>query len=116
MNPVSAKRRRQQPARAAAERALGRSPGDGGQCCRCLTWTYVNGHERLARSQGGDPTRPDCLLCRVCNSWCEDKPIEAAWDGWKISRKHPHDPALTDGQARDVYGSVVTFAELVRAS
>ena|SRR5579875_215601 len=114
MRPVSAKRARQQPTRAAAERALGRSGGCG-QCCRCLTWGYVNGHERLARSQGGDPTRPDCLLCPVCNTWCEDHPREAAWDGWKISRKHPHDPELSDGQARDVHGQVVTFAELVGA-
>lgn len=72
----------------------------------------VSGHERLGRAQGGDILAPDCLLDDLCNGWCEDNPIIAAWTGWKISSKHPHSPELTIGQAWDVDGRVVEFAVL----
>lgn len=59
-------------------------------CGRCgRTDVALAGHEKLGRAQGGDPTRPDILLCDFCNTWCEDFPVEAAAAGWKISRKYP---------------------------
>jgi hypothetical protein len=61
-------------------------------CARCgKTDVTLAGHEMLGRSQGGDLTKPDVLLCHDCNEWCEDHPIEAAAAGWKISRKHPRE-------------------------
>jgi hypothetical protein len=83
---VSAKRAAQAAARRTAETALGRD-GTNGTCARCGRYGYVNGHEKRSRAQGGDPTKPDCLLCPPCNTWCEDNPREAAEAGWKISRK-----------------------------
>lgn len=83
---MSRKRKGENRQRAKAERELGRVGGCG-VCARCGQYGYVNGHERLGRSQGGDPTRPDCLLCVPCNTWCEDNPRAAAEQGWKISRK-----------------------------
>jgi hypothetical protein len=57
-------------------------------CARCGRGDVpLAGHERLGRAQGGDPTKPDCLLCHVCNTWCEDYPREAAETGWKLSKK-----------------------------
>ena len=62
-------------------------------CERCKARNVpLAGHERLARAQGGDPTKPDMLLCHPCNSWCEDEPREAAETGWKISRKWDRTP------------------------
>lgn len=59
-------------------------------CARCgRTDVALAGHEKLGRAQGGDPTKPDVLLCDECNGWCEDHPLEAAAAGWKISRKYP---------------------------
>lgn len=110
LKPISDKRRRKQPARAAAEKALGRDHTLG-VCARCLGHTYVNGHERRARSQGGDQTRPDCLLCIACNRWCEDAPRVACWTGWKVSPKWPHDPQLEVGQAFDLFGHVINFQD-----
>jgi ssDNA-binding Zn-finger/Zn-ribbon topoisomerase 1 len=86
IRPQSKRRQAQRRVRAAAERVLGRE-GTQGVCAKCGLYGYVNGHERLARSQGGDPTNPDCLLCPPCNGWAEDHPREAAEQGWKISRK-----------------------------
>lgn len=106
LRPMSDKRRHQSAARRAAEAALGRV-GTQGLCARCGRRGYVNGHERLARSQGGDPTRPDCLLCIGCNEWCTEDPPRAAWDGWTVSRKWPADPTLQPGEARTVQGRVV---------
>lgn len=72
----------------------------GAVCCaRCGLVKPVNGHEKLGRAQGGDPTRPDVLLCRECNTWCEDQPREAAATGWKVSRKYPS----TVGALRSLY-------------
>lgn len=80
-----------------------------GRCAMCGDRSEVAGHERLARAQGGSILGPEALLCNVCNGWCEDSPISAAWAGWKISAKHPHDPALAIGQARRSDGTVVDF-------
>jgi hypothetical protein len=105
---VSAKRRRVNTERrkvVSAMRAASR-----GRCARCNRNDLpTHGHERLARSQGGDILNPDCLLCNLCNVWCEDNPQIAAWTGWKISGKWPHDPALEQGQAVDLDGRVVSF-------
>lgn len=78
-----------------------------GRCARCGSTYQVFGHERLGRAHGGDILAPEALLCNLCNGWCEDAPIQAAWDGWKVSPKHPHDPSLSIGQARDITGRVV---------
>jgi len=78
-------------------------------CERCKRRGHVDGHELLARAQGGSITDPANirLLCRPCNGWCEDDPIPAAWDGWKVSGKHPRDPQLMPGQVRDITGRIV---------
>lgn len=83
----------------------------GEQCARCGTRGEVHGHEALPRSQGGDPTNPDCLLCNRCNVWCEDNPIQAAWTGWKRSGKHPQSPDLAVGQALRLDGEVWDFTD-----
>ncbi len=69
----------------------------------------VHGHERLGRAQGGDILRPDALVCDPCNSSFEDEPRLAAWRGWKISSKWPHDHTLTSNQAWDLAGNIVEF-------
>lgn len=94
--------------RAAAEQELGRANGIG-VCARCLRTAYVNGHERTGRAQGGNPAKPDCLLCTLCNGWAEDWPREAAFDGWKISRKHVRDPNLGPDEARNAHGGIHHF-------
>lgn len=99
------------PVRAAAESALGRE-GTTGTCARCGTYGYVNGHERTRRSQGGDPTRPDCLLCLCCNTWAASGDLaRAAWQGWLITPKYPRDPMLGPSQARTIDGRIHTFPE-----
>lgn len=106
--PVSAKRQQQNRRRVIRETELGRH-GLNGVCARCGVYTYVNGHERRNRSQGGDPARPDCLLCVACNGWVADHPRQACFDGWSISPKWPHDHALENGEARDLDGCIVVF-------
>ena len=86
LRPVSKRRQAQSTARRAAETALGRDADGNGICAMCGRFGEVHGHERLGRAQGGDPTKPDCLLCNVCNGWIEDHPVEAARLGWKIRR------------------------------
>lgn len=99
LRPVSAKRRAANRERAKAVKEL-RELGD--HCARCGRPGGVgvtDGHEKLARSQGGDITRPNMLLCRaVCNTWAEDNPALAAWQGWKTSRKNPTAPCIADGR------------------
>ena len=111
MKPQTAKRASGNRARRVAETALGRDEDGMGSCWNCGRFTYVNGHERLGRSQGGDPTNPDCLLCVPCNRWCEDNPMDAAFEGWKISGKHARDPALEPWQAWNINNIIVTFAD-----
>jgi hypothetical protein len=110
INPVSAKRAVQNRQRVLTERDLGRVKGGMGECARCRQYGYVNGHERRKRSQGGDPARPDCLLCIPCNGWASENMRIACWTGWAVSPKYAHDPALQNGQALDIDGAVVTFA------
>lgn len=99
LRPVSAKRRAANRPRAKAVAEM-RERGDC--CARCGRPGGVgvtDGHEKLSRSQGGDPTRPDMLLCRaVCNTWAEDNPAVAAWQGWKTSRKNLTAPCIADGR------------------
>jgi hypothetical protein len=97
------------PVRAAAERELGRVALEG-ECARCGRFGYVNGHERVRRSQGGDPRRPDCLLCPVCNDWAANgSPMYAAWDGWTVTPKYDRSPSLMRHQALRVDGRIHTF-------
>ena len=84
-------------------------------CARCgKADVPLAGHERLGRSQGGDPADPDCLLCDPCNEWCEDFPISAAWNGWKVSDKHPRCPVLGPDEAWDLADNRVIFADLLK--
>jgi hypothetical protein len=85
INPVSAKR---QAANRVRAKRVAEMRAEDPRCAMCGRDDVItHGHERLARSQGGDITNPDCLLCNRCNTWCEDNPREAARLGWKISRK-----------------------------
>ena len=96
-----------------AETDLGRDEFGFGCCWRCGRYTYVNGHERLRRTQGGDFTNPDCLLCVPCNQWAAQGDIpQAVWDGWSVMahKDHPVDPELEPWQARNLAGEIVTFA------
>jgi hypothetical protein len=107
--PVSQKRIRENRERAVV--VSGMRLAAGGRCARCgRTGLPVRGHERLARAHGGDIVNPDCVLCDPCNGWCEDNPPVAAWTGWKLSTKLPHDPALGIGQAWDLHGNLVDFS------
>ena len=112
MRPVSEKRAKEGAARTRAVRRL-RALGD--RCARCYSPYRLSGHERRGRAQGGDPTQPDCLLCSVCQTWCEDNPIEAAALGWKLSRKHPRSHLLAPDQAIRTDGSIYTFPALEAA-
>lgn len=86
LRQVSAKRRAQNNIRRIRVAALYEADP---RCARCRRADVpLAGHERLARSQGGDPTNPDVLLCHECNTWCEDNPKAAAEAGWKVSRKY----------------------------
>lgn len=105
--PVSTKRLKANRQRTVVVSAM--RLAEDGRCARCSSRYKVFGHERLGRAHGGDILAPEALLCNVCNGWCEDNPIAAAWDGWKVSTKHPHDPALTIGQARDIFGNIIDF-------
>jgi hypothetical protein len=82
---VSAKRRAENRVRRAAELALYEASPFCALCGK--SGIELHGHERLGRAQGGDPTKPDVLLCNSCNTLCEDQPRIAALNGWKISRK-----------------------------
>lgn len=112
MRPVSEKRAKEGASRTRAVRRL-RALGD--RCARCNSPYRLHGHERRGRGQGGDATQPDCLLCTVCNEWCESEPILAAWTGWKLSRKHPRNPSLASDQAIRTDGSIYTFPALEAA-
>jgi hypothetical protein len=105
---VSFKMRDKNRQRVITEKQLGRVNGCG-TCARCGRYGYVNGHELRRRSQGGNPAHPDCLLCVECNSWAAREPVTAAWTGWLISPKHPHDPALNNGEAWALNGDRVIF-------
>lgn len=108
INQVSAKRKVANQQRTRVVSAMRKAVE--GECARCGRRDMpVRGHERLARVHGGDILNPDCLLCDLCNGWCEDKPKLAAWTGWKVSISNPHDPALTSSQARALDGSIVEF-------
>lgn len=104
MRPVSKKRAALNRERAKTVAEMKR---DQDWCDRCGLHVDTAGHERLARVHGGDITQPDDLLCNYCNGWAEDYPVQAAWDGWKVSGKHPRDPLLAVDEARDRYGNVV---------
>jgi hypothetical protein len=112
LRPVSDKRRAENVERrvvvsAMREIAQGRCPRCGG------TGLPLRGHERLARAHGGDIVRPDVLLDDFCNSAIEDAPQVSCWNGWKVSPKWPHDPALRPWEARALDGTVVDLRALV---
>lgn len=108
ISKVSAKRRVDNAHRAVVVSAMRKATM--GRCARCGRDTEpIHGHERVGRAQGGDILQPDCLLCTVCNGWCEDEPRLAAWTGWKVSSKWPHDHTLTSAQAWALDGSIVEF-------
>lgn len=96
LRKVSARRQQQAASRRATEAALTAiRPG----CWMCGRQDVeVHGHEILGRAQGGDPTKPDAMLCNPCNEMCEFQPILAAWYGWKTSRKHPVMPCIASGR------------------
>jgi hypothetical protein len=84
-----------------------------GRCARCGEHTTVHGHERRPRSQGGSIIAPDCMLCPRCNSAVADSPRVSCWNGWYVSPKWPHDPALEPWEARALDGAVVDLRALV---
>lgn len=92
---MSAKRRRLMPARRQAEQELfDESPW----CARCgSTNVALSGHERTGRGVGGDPSKPDVLLCNSCNTWAEDNPDEARRMGWKLPRSALRHAFAPDG-------------------
>ena len=99
LRAVSPSRRKDAPTRRTAEAELfALRPW----CWKCgRNDVRLSGHELIGRSQGGDPTKPDCLLCAGCNGWAEDNPIDAVWLGWKISRKpHPVMPCIASGACK----------------
>lgn len=112
LNPVSGKRRRENTVRRVVVSAL-REIAQG-RCARCGRRDLpVHGHERRGRAQGADIVHPDALLDPICNGWCEDNPRIAAWTGWRVNPKWPHDPALQPWEARALDGAVVDLRALV---
>jgi hypothetical protein len=85
LRAVSSRRRALNVRRRAAELALYEAAPFCAMCGH--SDVPLSGHERLARSQGGHPDKPDMLLCGRCQVWCEDNPRVAALNGWKISKK-----------------------------
>lgn len=84
-----------------------------GICPRCgRSGLPLFGHERRGRAHGQSILSPDVAICNEDNAWCEDNPQIAAWTGWKVSAKHPHDPALQPWEARALDGSIVDFRML----
>lgn len=109
MAQVSAQRRRDNSRRTIVVNAM-RLIAEG-RCARCHRADKdVFGHELRGRAHGADIVAPDCLLCNECNGWCEDNPPIAAWLGWKVSSKWPHNPVLEVGQAIDINGDIVAFS------
>ena len=109
--PVSQQRRRDNAKRTVVVSAM-RMHAEG-RCARCSRNDLdVHGHERLRRAKGGDIVHPDCLLCNPCNEWAANNDRIAAWTGWTITPKWPHDPALAVGEAWALDGSRVVFADL----
>jgi hypothetical protein len=58
-------------------------------CRRCRTSPGTDLHERLRRSQGGDPTSESTvtLICRGCHSDIHANPEQSRQDGWLTFRK-----------------------------
>jgi len=80
MRPVSKKRARLNGVRRKAVAAL---HGAAPWCARCgRSDAPLDAHEFLRRSQGGDPSRPDVLICRTCHDWIGANPSQAVADGW----------------------------------
>lgn len=108
INKVSAKRTADNRKRTPIVNAL--REAQRGRCARCRrTGLQLDGHERLERSHGGDILAPECALCRECNTWASNEKRIAAWTGWIICAKYPHDPALSSSQAVDLFGALVDF-------
>lgn len=96
MRAVSIKRQRLNRVRKLAEAVLfDASPW----CARCGRPIEVHGHETVGRGVGGDPSKPDVMLCNVCNTWAEDNPTLAQQMGWKAPRT-----ALRHGFVPDAVG------------
>lgn len=111
LSHVSRKRRAQAPERRRVVSAL--VEAQNGRCARCGRADLIlHGHELLGMAHGADYTRPDVAVCDPCNTAIEDDPIVSAWNGWKISSEHPHDPMLPVGVARDLNGGFVIFADI----
>ena len=111
LRPVSGRRRAENVERRVVVSAM-REIAQG-RCARCGRRDLpVHGHERRGRAHGQSIVQPDCLLCNGCNGWCEDSPRVAAWTGWKLSSRWPHDPALQPWEARALDGAVVDLRAL----
>lgn len=111
LSPTSARRRYDNGLRTRVVNGL--RVAQQGRCPRCRrNDSPLYGHERRGRAQGASIIAPEVALCCVCNDWCEDHPRVAAWTGWKVSAKWPHDGLLEPGQAVDLFGNVVVFADL----
>lgn len=77
--PVSDKRRAEQRQR---REAIERMVAERGEGCEArvkgvCTGRAQDAHELLRRSQGGDPTEPDLLVCRACHDWIGANPQAA---------------------------------------
>lgn len=106
INPVSDKRKCDNYERRKV--VSGMRLATSGECARCGRRDLpVHGHEKLTRAHGGDIINPSCLLCDPCNSALEDAPRVSAWNGWRLSAKWPHDPALQPFEARRLDGVIV---------
>lgn len=81
----SVKRQREQRLRA---KMLRDTFGPNPSCARC-GGPADDAHELLSRARGGSITDPaNCVpLCRADHSWITTHPVEAAAEGWALSRK-----------------------------
>jgi hypothetical protein len=87
INPVSAKRARENRDRTKALKPL-RAAQDW--CSRCgVAGVGLDAHELLSRGRGGSITDLDniVLLCRPCHTWVTENPAAAEAAGWAHTRK-----------------------------
>ena len=115
LRPVSDKRKALNRERAVIVNGL--REAQQGRCARCGAVDVLDGHELRGGSyRHRSILDPQCALCRLCNGWAEDHPQVAAYTGWKVSGKWSHDPALNIGEAWDLNGNRVVFADLAESA
>jgi hypothetical protein len=95
LRPMSARRRKEMPARRAAVAALlAERPWCEVQLPGLCAGRAVDGHERLSRARGGDHLHPDVAVCRPCHDHITQNPTWAEDNGWALPSAAPVTPVV----------------------